>query len=339
MWKACIVDSQYGALSQEALERLVENYKKVNLDVALVHYTTPAEIVEKCQDMDAILCCGNPPITREVVEGLPKLKVVERYGIGVNSVDLDAARENGVVVLNLPGVSVEELSVHVTALILDSLRHISFYDRGIRKGEWRKGKGVPPASPADMTIGLHGFGGTAKHLYRIFHEGFGSKIIAYDPYLKPENVTDYDLELVSFDELLERSDVISTQVPLNEETYHVFNYEAFKKMKNTATIINVARGPVICEEDLIRALNEGEIAAAGLDTFEQEPLPVESPLTSMENVVLSCHSAYYGQRSSVKTKEWVVDLMGQIVNENSIPRRFIANYGVVPRMTTLNILE
>ena len=339
MWKACIVDSKYGAMSQEVLEGLVKRYKEVNLDVTLEHYPTPEEIIANCQDLDAILCCGNPPITREVVENLPKLKIVQRYGIGVNSVDLDAARENGVVVLNLPGVSVEELSVHVTALILNSLRHIGFYDRGIRKGEWRKGKGTPPASPEEMTIGLHGFGGTAKHLYRIFHDGFGSKIITCDPYLKPEDVKDFDVELVDFDQLLERSDVISTQVPLNKETRHIFNYEAFKKMKKTATMINVARGPVICEEDLIRALQEGEIAAAGLDVFETEPLPEDSPLIGMENVVLSCHSAYYGQRSSAKVHRLVVELMGQIVNESSIPRKYIANAGVQPRMAELNILD
>ena len=338
-WKACMVDSGYGAMSREELESLVRRYGEANIEVALKHYPTPEEIIANCQEADAILGCGNPPITREVLYGLPNLKVVQRYGIGVNSVDLDAARECGVVVLNLPGFCVEELAVHATALALDVLRHITYYDRGIRQGEWRKAKGVPPRNPAEMTVGLHGFGGSAKPMYRIFHDGFLAKVIACDPFLTAEDVKDYDVELVSFDELLARSDILSIHAPLNSHTRHIFNYGTFQKMKPDSAIINIARGPLICQEDLIRALQEGEIAFAGLDVFEEEPLPADSPLISMDNVVLTCHSAFYGVNSKAAVRRLVVELMDQLVNRNCIPRRYIANVGVQPKLSTLKILD
>ena len=339
MWKACIVDSQYGSMSQEQLSTLVSHYRQVGVDVTLVHYPTPEEIIANCGEMDAILCSGNPPITRAVLRSLPQLKVVQRFGIGVNSVDLEAAREYGVLVLNLPGFCVEELAVHAAALILDLLRNIGYYDRGIRQGIWRKAKGFLPPSPKDLTLGLYGFGGSARPLYRIFHHGFQTKVIACDPYITAGQLTGYDVELVSFDALLARSDIISIHAPLNEETRHIFNYAAFQRMKPESAIINIARGPLICQSDLIRALQEGEIRFAGLDVFEEEPLPADSPLIQMDNVVLTCHSAFYGVNSRANVDRMVVELMDLIVNQHTIPRKYVANLGVRPKMAGLVLTD
>jgi D-3-phosphoglycerate dehydrogenase len=339
MWKACIVDSQYGSMSREQLSNLVAHYQQIGIDVALVHYPTPEEIIANCGEMDAILCSGNPPITRAVLQSLPKLKVVQRFGIGVNSVDLDAARECGVLVLNLPGFCVEELAVHAAALILDLLRNVGYYDRGIRQGLWRKAKGFLPPSPRELTLGLYGFGGSARPLYHIFHDGFQSKVITCDPYVTAGQLADYQVELVSFDQLLARSDIISIHAPLNQETRHIFDYAAFQKMKPESAIINIARGGLIHQADLIRALQEGEIRFAGLDVFEEEPLPADSPLIQMDNVVLTCHSAFYGINSRANVDRMVVELMDSVVNQMAIPRKYVANPGVQPKLAGLTLTD
>jgi len=337
MWKGCLVDSKY-VLRQDEIDALIANYREIGLEMSAGDCKTEDDIIRTCQGLDVLSCSGNPPITKRVLSSLPDVKVVQRFGIGVNSVDLEAAAEMGVLVLNLPGISAQEVSLHATALILDLLRNISYYDRGVRMGEWRKGLGVPCPTMEDLVLGLHGFGITSRLVYKIFHDGFGLKnIIAHDPYVKKEDIPEFDIELVPFDELLYRSDVISTHVHLNRETEHVFDWAAFKKMKASSLIINVSRGGIICEPDLVRALQEGEIRGAGLDVFEEEPLPADSPLTKMENVVLSCHSAFLGKTSKKNTFDTVVWQMEQIIAHDSIPGRYVANTGVVPKVHRINI--
>lgn len=337
MWKACIVDSQYGSVKPDAIKRYIDAYKNVGIEVDAANYVSAEAIAENCKEYDAIMCTGNPPITRAVMEALPNLKVVQRYGIGVDSVDLETAKELGIVVLFQAGFCVEELAIHATALILDLVRNVSFMDRGVRNGIWRKAQGIKPPNPEDMVLGLYGFGGSAKPLYRIFNKGFGTKVITYDPYLTPEMIPDYDVELVSFDELIGRSDILSVHVPLTEETRHSLDYDVFCKMKPNAAVINVARGPIIDQEGLIRALKEEQILYAGLDVYEKEPLPNDSELLKMDNVVLTCHSAFWGVRSSACVDQMIIDEMDSIANYNRIPARNVANRGVVPRISDLEL--
>lgn len=273
MWNAVIVDRDYGSVSLENQEYIKQQYAKNGINLRLAHYRTPEEILENCKDADAILGTGNPPITREVLEGLTNLKVVQRFGIGVNSIDLKAADETGTLILYMPGFCVQELAIHASALILNLLRNVSFYDRRIRAGQWPKAAGYVPRNPKDLVLGLYGFGGSARPLYDIFYHGFGTKVITCDPYVKKDIKENYDVKIVSFDELLNRSDIISIHAPLTEETHHIFNREAFSKMKNDAMIVNISRGGLIDQEALAWALDIGQIRFAGLDVFEQEPLP------------------------------------------------------------------
>lgn len=138
MWNAVIVDSNYGSVNMENQKYILQQYEQNGICLRIEDYTTPEEIIAGCQEADAILGTGNPPITREVLENLPKLKLVQRFGIGVNSVDLEAATEADTLILFMPGFCIEELANHASALILNLLRNVSYYDRGIRKGEWRK---------------------------------------------------------------------------------------------------------------------------------------------------------------------------------------------------------
>ena len=338
MWNACFVDSRYSMTPAE-VDALVKAYGDVGLHVELADLHTEDEIIARCGEADVLLCNGNPPVTRRVLEALPRVKVVQRFGIGVNSIDLAAAADCGVLVLNQPGISVQELSVHTTALILDLLRNVTYYDRGIRQGEWRKAKGIPCPPMADQVLGLYGFGGTSRLLYRIFRDGFGVKrIIACDPYLTREDLPEYDVELVSFETLLRQSDILSIHVHLNDETRHSFDYAAFQKMKPSALIINVARGGVICEPDLIRALQEGKIRGAGLDVYEQEPLPADSPLVGMDNVVLTCHSAFLGINSRRLLHKQLIEQMAQIISTNSVSAVPVANKGVVSKIPAFQIV-
>ncbi len=338
MWKACFIDSTYSMTPAE-VEALVRGYRETGLEVTLEDLHTEEEIIAAGGDADVLLCNGNPPITRRVLEALPRVKVVQRFGIGVNSVDLEGASACGVVVLNQPGISIQELSVHTTALILDLLRNLSYYDRGIRQGEWRKAKGIPCPPMQEQVLGLYGFGATARLLYKIFRDGFGlRRIIACDPYLQPADIPEFDVELVSFEELLRQSDILSIHVHLNAETYHRFDDAAFRQMKPSAVVINIARGGVICEPDLIRALQEGEIRGAGLDVYETEPLPADSPLIEMDNVVLSCHSAFLGVHSRQLLNRQLLEQMAQIIGTNSISHVPVANKGVVSKIPSFQIV-
>lgn len=337
MWKAVIVDRDYGSVSIEHQKKLQSEYAQRGIDLRMEHYTTPEEIISGCKEADAILATGNPPITRDVLESLPNLKLVQRFGIGVNSVDLKAAEEAGVLVLNMPGFCLDELALHASALIFDLLRNVSFYDRGIRQGEWRKARGPVPRNPGDLTLGLYGFGGSAKSLYNIFHNSFATKILVYDPYINDSVKNDYDVEIVSFDELLTNCDIISIHAPLTPETRHIFNKSAFEKMKSDAILVNISRGELVKQDDLIEALENNEIGFAGLDVFEQEPLPADSPLTKSDRVVLTCHSAFYGLRAQQNQLKLALELVDYVLNQKFAPRRYIADRGVTSKIPDFTV--
>jgi D-3-phosphoglycerate dehydrogenase len=338
MWKAVVIDRDYGSVSIEKQQYLQKRYSENGMTLELEHCNTPEEIIKVSQDADAILCTGNPPVNKTVLESLPKLKIVQRFGIGVNSIDLDAATKAGVLILFMPGFCVDELALHSSALILNLLRNVSYYDRGIRQGEWRKAKGPVPRNPRDLVLGLFGFGGSAKPLCNIFLHGFETKVISYDPYVDQKTRDNWDVEFVSFDDFLARSDIISIHAPLTDETRHIFNREVFKKMKKDAMIINVARGELIQQDDLIWALEQGEIRFAGLDVFDKEPLPKDNYLTAMDNTILTCHSAFYGDHAQENQLQLAIDLVDAALNKKNIKVNYIANRKVQSKITDLAVL-
>ena len=261
--KAVVVDKDYGSVTAKELETVKEAYAKAGIELELCHFTTEEEIIAGCQGAIAILGTGNPPVTRKVIEALPDLKFVQRFGVGVNSIDLDAAAEHGVIVLNLPGFCAKELADLACAMIMGLIRNTNYYDKEIRKGNWPKCQYLLPPDVRDLTLGLYGFGAAGRYLHDIFHGGFGTKIISCAPYVSDAVKAQYPhVEFVTFDEMIEKSDIISVHVNLTPETTHVFNKETFRKMKNTAMIINTSRGPVINQKDLAWALENGEILYA-----------------------------------------------------------------------------
>lgn len=331
--RAVVVDKDYGSVSVEDLEQIKKELAKEGIELELCHFRTDDEIVSYCKGVQALLCTGNPPITEKVWRELPDLKMIQRFGIGVNSIDLDAATKYKKAAMYMPGFCVDELAAHASSLILGLIRNTAYYDRHIRNGEWPKGRYLLPKSVPDLTLGLYGFGGSARPLCRIFKEGFGCKTAACDPYVSEQVRAEYaDVAFLSFEELLAQSDIVSIHVPLNAETYHIFGEHAFKKMKRDSILINISRGGIIDQDALAEALKTGQIRGAGLDVFEEEPLE-DSELKTLENVILTPHSAFYGEGSKKRQLSWAAKLVAKALNEGVIEKRFVANRDVFGKDT------
>lgn len=336
--KAIVVDKDYGSVTAAELEQVAAAYAAAGIQLELLDYSvlaehqkepTEYEIITGCQDAQVILATGNPPITRQVLDALPRLQFIQRFGAGVNSIDLDAATEHGVIVLNLPGFCAKELADVATAMIMGLIRNIVYYDREVRNGNWPKCKYLLPPDVRELTLGLYGFGSAGRHLHDIFHNGFGTKVVAYDPYIGNTVKAQYpDVEFVSFDTLIEKSDIISIHVILTPETTHVFNKDVFRRMKNSAMIINTSRGPVIDNDALAWALKTGEIRYAGLDTVECEPLPENDPLKALDNIIINPHCGSYGIGSKRTQIQMVCNLIPEAFAGKTLPGNCIANHSV-----------
>ena len=273
--------------------------------------TTPEALIETCRDADGVLnqYCQ---INATVIDAMERCKVISRYGIGLNTIDVSKATERGIYVANVPDGSLDEVSDHAIALVLGLKRGIGRYDRTLRSGSWNYAAAKPLTRLRGQTIGYVSFGKIAQRMAQKM-AGFGVKQIAYDPYCDARLATSMGIELVAFDHFLAASDIVSVHVPLTAETHHILSDQAFAAMKTTALLINTARGPVVDEQALVRALTTGQIAGAGLDVFEEEPLAANSVLASLDNVLLSPHAAWYSEDSEQeirrKTAQNVVDVL------------------------------
>ncbi|GAI03883.1 unnamed protein product, partial [marine sediment metagenome] len=230
-------------------------------------------------------------------------KVIVRYGIGVDTVDIDAATDNGIIVANVPDFCWEEVSNHVIALLLACAKKLVLLGNFTRQGRW--GKNMPDVRPMGsiygQTLGLVGCGNIGRMTARKA-QCFGLRVLGYDPYVDKSLVKEYGVTLMSLPELLKESDFVSVQTPLNEETRHLIGEKEFKQMKPTAYFINTARGEVVDEPALIKALQEKWIAGAGLDVFEKEPIDSDNPLLKMDNVVVTPHFASSSDAASERLR-------------------------------------
>jgi D-3-phosphoglycerate dehydrogenase len=253
----------------------------------------PEEFLGQAADCDALLNTYAGPITAEVMARMPKCKIIARYGIGVDTIDLDAATAAGVIVTNNPTYCIEEVAEHTMALLLACARKVAFYDRLVRNGKWE----VPPGKPifrlAGSTLGLIGFGNIARQV-AIRAASFGMHVLYSDPFVKQSSMPGRS---VSLDTLLADADFVSIHPPLTRETRKMINDEALGKMKRTAWLINCARGPIVDTEALARALDAGSIAGAALDTTDPEPLPNPHPLRNRDNVIINPHVAWYSEQA------------------------------------------
>ena len=260
---------------------------------------TPEKVIKACHDADACLIPGQA-FPAAVIDKLERCRVLVRYGIGYDVIDVEAASRKGILVVNFPDFCQPEVANHALALLLDCAKKISRQDRWIRSGGWRGGRAPflqPMGAIHGETVGLIGFGAIAREFQRRLAV-LDMHVLAYDPYVQPEVATALGVELVSLDELLQRSDYVSIHVPLLPATHRMITAEKLALMKPTAYLINTGRGPVVDMEALIAALKSGGIAGAGLDTFAVEPLPADSPLLRLDNVVMTPHCASYADATA-----------------------------------------
>jgi len=279
-----------------------EELAKVNAEISGVDCTTEDEIIKAAKDADAITT-GAARMTRRVLEALPKCKVIVRYGVGFDTIDVDAATDNGIVVVNVPDLFPEEVSSHAILLLLACAKKLVFMNNGMKQGRWAECKQAqaPMVSIYGQTLGLIGCGNLGRMTAKKA-QCFALSILGYDPYLDKSLAREHGITLVSLPELLKESDFISVHALLNKETWHLMGEKEFKQMKPTAYFINVSRGPVVDEPALIKALQEKWIAGAGLDVFEKEPVDADNPLLKMDNVVVSPHTAFYSDASAKQVR-------------------------------------
>jgi D-3-phosphoglycerate dehydrogenase len=256
---------------------------------------TPEEFVVQAADCDALLNTYAGPISSDVIAKMPKCKIIARYGIGVDTIDLEAATAAGIIVTNNPSYCIEEVAEDALALLLACARKIVVFDRLVRNGRWELPPGKPIFRMSGSTLGLVGFGNIAR-LVATRAAAFGMRVLYFDPFIK-QGQFDVPGTKVEFDELLREADYVSLHPPLTANTRKMMDDAAFSKMKKTAFLINCARGPVVDSEALIRALDAKSIAGCALDTTDPEPLPNSHPLRDRDNVIINPHAAWYSEQA------------------------------------------
>lgn len=253
------------------------------------------EVVQGGEDLTAARGCEGmlvrvKQVTAQVMDALPTLRVIAKHGIGVDNIDLQAATERGILVVNAPTANIHAVAEHTAALILALLKNLLFLDRATRKGEFQKRNQYITTELRGKSVGLVGFGRIAQ-LVRDKLSGFGAAFLAYDPFMSREQADALGVSLVSLEELLRAADIVSLHTPLTEETHHLIDAGALSLMKSGAYLINASRGPVVDERALYEALSAHAIAGAALDVFEQEPPRPDSPLWELDNLIVSPHNA------------------------------------------------
>lgn len=290
---------------------------------------SPAELASLMPDADGVFVVY-APITAEVLDGMPNCKVVVRYGVGVDTLDLDAATERGVICAHVPDVHRREVANHALMLMLAVTRKLIRQDRAIRAGGWTIDGLAPTPELYGQTLGLVACGPIAR-LMAERGRALSMRVVGYDPYEDPARVAAAGIELQpSLEAVLSQSDVVSVHAPHTPETEHMIDAAALARMKPSAYLLNTARGPVIDEAALIAALQSGAIAGAGLDVFEQEPMTADNPLRSMDNVVLTPHTAYYSDHASATIIRRAAESMAHVLTGHW--PRFVANKGVLGKL-------
>ncbi|NLB53695.1 MAG: C-terminal binding protein [Syntrophomonadaceae bacterium] len=288
--KVVITDYEYDSLYWEE-----QTLTKLDAEFIKCHCRNEEDLIAAVHDADAILV-QYAQITRNVMAHMKKCRAIVRYGVGLDCIDLAAATEHGIMVANIPDYGLEDIADHVMALMLNCVRKITQLNQLVHEGKWDYKMAKPLYRLRGKTLGLVGFGNIAR-MAATKAKVFGMRPIAYDPYVDTEIARSYGVELVDFDTLLGLSDVLSLHVPVTEQTIHLINEDTLMKMKNTGILINTARGALVDEAALAKALENHQIAGAGLDVSEKEPINPDNDLLTLPNVIITPHSAWYTEEA------------------------------------------
>ena len=270
------------------------------------------ELIRLVADADGILTCFRN-ITAPVIDAGKKLKVIGRYGIGVDNIDIEAATRFGIPVTNVPAYCLDEVAEHAMAFLLACGRSICRYNSSIREGNWDLASGRPIYRIRGRTLGILGFGKIGQALAEKAI-GFGLKIIAHDAFIDDETIRKGGAEPVSLDEVVSRSDFLSIHTPLNPDTRHLINEVRLREMKQGAFVLNAARGGIIDLNALAVALKEGWIGGAAIDVFEPEHLPNDHPLLDAPNLIATPHVAFYSEESVLDLQRLAAENVAAILS-------------------------
>jgi D-3-phosphoglycerate dehydrogenase len=297
-------------------------------DIVPLQVTDPERFFPEAEDCDALLNTYAGPITADVMARMPDCRLIARYGIGVDTIDLDAATEAGIIVTNNPTYCIEEVAEHTIAMLLAAARKVAFYDRLVRQGRWEVPPGKPMFRLAESTIGLVGYGNIARRVANAA-AGLQMRVLFSDPFVESGQF-ETPGEKVELPELLKESDFVCIHAPLLPQTRHMISAEAFAQMKDTAVLVNCSRGPIVDTDALVKALDEQSIAGCALDTTDPEPLTDDHPLRGRDNVLINPHVAWYSEQAMtglqagapnevrrVLEGEWPVNVVNKAVKDNN----------------------
>ncbi|MFL5040733.1 MAG: C-terminal binding protein [Xanthobacteraceae bacterium] len=265
--------------------------KRIDPELRMAKSASVDDILAVARDADAVLVTY-AKLPGELLRQLKRCKAIGRFGLGVDNIDVPAAREMGITVTYVPDYCLQEVSDHAMALLLALARKIPLSNQLVQAGRWDMPAVVPIYRLEGRVLGLLGFGNIPRKLVPKA-KAFGLRVITHDPYVWPDLLKSLDVENVSLDELLQRSDFISVHAPLTPQTRGLVNADAFAKMKKGVLIVNTARGPLIDEQALMQALDSGQVGGAALDVLATEPPARDSPLLGRDNVVLTPHTGFY----------------------------------------------
>ena len=301
MSKVVIVDSAAHDYELERSEFVAEG-----VEVVVCDCTSEDEIVDAARDATVLLVTSST-ITASVIDGLQNCRLIMRYGVGLDNIDVEHAARRGIPVCNAARFGTCDVAEHTFALLLACVRKVAWFDRALHQGWWMPAGSAEAVRLHGKTMGVIGFGRIAKTVCGIA-AGFSMVPAVYDPFVDGDAIRSHGYRAVELDELLTDSDFVTLHAPLNSETRHMISKEEFTRMKESAVLINTSRGALVNEEDLIAALESRQIAGAGLDVFEEEPIQESSPLRRLDNVVVTPHVAW-------NTTEAVADLHREVIDD------------------------
>lgn len=280
--------------------------------VLLAKQATPEAILDIAREADGLMVTY-ATISKDIIQGLERCRVIGRFGIGVDNIDLDAATQAGIQVCYVPDYCLDEVSDHAMTLLVSLARKIVYSNALVQAGRWEAKAIAPVFRLRGRTLGLVGLGQIPQAMVPKA-KAFGLNVIAYDPFIPADVADKLDVELVDFNTLLERSDYVSVHAPLTPETHQLFNKDVFQRMKPDALLINTARGPLVDDQALAKALDEGQLGGAALDVVPVEPIPTDSPLLNRDNVILTPHTAFYSVDALVDLQTKAAEDVARVIN-------------------------
>ncbi len=296
-FRVVVTDDRYGGRYREEEDVL----RELDVKLEVRNLTTEEETARVLEDADAVLV-NLHPMGAGVIRRLARCRVISRYGVGYDNVDVEAATEKGIWVARVPDYGYEDVSDQALALLLGCIRGVAYKDRRVREGSWNLTGEWSCRRLRGRVLGLLGYGGIARTLHRKV-QGFGlARVLVCDPYVDAAEIRRAGGIPADLDTLLRESDYLSVHAALTPQTRRLIGRREIALLKPGAILINTSRGPLVDEAALAEALAEGRIGSAGLDVFEKEPLPADSPLRNLDNVILSDHTAWFSEESIVELK-------------------------------------